>query len=350
MSAAQLIVQRAQMTANRAERRTLDGRPHLVVPIVALVAGVVNGELVTVEELATFAAAWNGRPVPLRHPQDGTGYISANSPEVIESSVLGQVFGMHVDGDRLLGEVWLDEEKCARLGGDALAVLNRLDRGEVVEVSTGYFCEFEPMVGEFNGKPYRAVQHNLRPDHVALLPDEVGACSVADGCGVGRFNCGQSAAGCSCGCHSSIKEDSAVNEKKETVQANDGELTPVDAGTTTEQIVIEGPEIELAPELTELVDAVREFGGVAAMMDALRGIKANNDREKAQAVARLAANSRCAFSQAELEAFSLDQLTKLDASLTPVGASYLGRNGATLAANADADRFVRFDEIAKKAS
>jgi len=49
---------------------------------------------------------------------------------------------------------------------------------------------------------------------------------------------------------------------------------------------------------------------------------------------------------------TLDQLGKLEASIAPVAAaaSYAGRNGATLAANADADRFVRFDEIAKKAS
>lgn len=87
-------------------------------------------------------------------------------------------------------------------------------------------------------------------------------------------------------------------------------------------------------ELRQLAEAVRAFGGVGALMEAVQGIKANNDRQKAQSVARLAANSRCAFSASDLEAMSLEQLAKLEASLTPVMAnSYVGRNGAAMAAN-----------------
>ena len=70
-------------------------------------------------------------------------------------------------------------------------------------------------------------------------------------------------------------------------------------------------------------------------MDAVRGIKANSDRQKAQIVGRLAANSRCAFSKAELEALGLDSLVKLEASIAPVGQTYVGRNGANVAANVD---------------
>ena len=132
--------------------------------------------------------------------------------------------------------------------------------------------------------------------------------------------------------------------EQEKQQAKVGKRSATDAGVQAneegqqaeEVVEIEAVEVEgatLPPELTEFTEAVRAFGGVGALMEAVRGIKANNDREKAQIVARLAANSRCAFSQAELEAFTLDQLAKLDASLTPVAASYMGRNGAALAAN-----------------
>lgn len=349
---ARLTTHTAQMIANRAERRMLDGRAHVVAPIVALVAGVVNGELVTADELTAFAAAWNGRPVPLRHPQDAAGqFISANSPEVIAASVIGQVFEMHVEGDRLLGEMWLDVEKCERLGGDALRALQRLEAGEVIEVSTAYFCDQESAEGVFDGKRYAAVQHHLRPDHVALLPDEVGACSIADGCGVGRFNqSGVDAANCGC---DKLKEATTVSEGKEQkgVQANEeiDAAAPVETVASTTQAEVAAASV-LPEELTELAEAVRAFGGVAVVMDALRGIKANQDAQRAQMVGRLAANSRCAFERTDLEAMTLDQLGKLEASLTPAAASYAGRNGATLAANADADRFVRFDEIAKKAS
>lgn len=347
-----LTTHTAQMIANRAERRTLDGRQHLVAPIVALVAGVVNGELVTVDELATFAAAWNGRPVPLRHPQDAAGqFVSANSPEVIESSVIGQVFNMHVEGDRLRGEMWLDIEKCERLGGDALAALNRLQRGEVLEVSTAYFCDVEAAEGVFNGEAYTAIQRNLRPDHVALLPDEVGACSIADGCGVGRFNQinGEEAVNCDC---DKLKEATVSEGKEEkVVRANEeiDAVAPVEAAAGATQA--ETPvSIELPAELSELATALREFGGVEALMNVVRGIKANQDHQRAQIVGRLAANSRCAFDRTDLEAMTLDQLVKLETSLTPVTANYAGRNGALLAANVDADRFVSFDQIAKKAN
>lgn len=342
-----LTIHQAQMVAHRAEQRMLDGRPHLVAPVVALVAGVVNGELVPVEELAVFAEAWNGRPTPLRHPQDASGrYISANAPDVIEKSVIGQVFAMRVEDDKLRGEMWLDIEKCERLGGEALDALNRLRRGEVLEVSTAYFCDVEQMEGVFNGEAYTAIQRNLRPDHVALLPDEVGACSIADGCGVGRVN--QSLSAAECGCDET--EEATVSENREIVKNNEdggGDAAPVEATTVQPAPV----EIELPPELTELAAALREFGGVGALMDAVRSIKANSDRQKTQLVARLAANSRCAFDESELMAMSLDQLTKLEASIAPPPINYAGRTGAALAANDDAGRFVRFrDMIAQRAN
>jgi len=130
------------------------------------------------------------------------------------------------------------------------------------------------------------------------------------------------------------------------VQANESEQQ---AG----EIIAESSEITgtaLPSELTELAEAVRSFGGVSALMDVVRSVKANSDREKTQVVERLAANSRCVFSRADLNAFTFDQLVKLDASLTPATASYVGRNGASMAVNAEADRFVSFDVIAKKAN
>ena len=109
------------------------------------------------------------------------------------------------------------------------------------------------------------------------------------------------------------------------VKANEGETEAV--GIPTEEPTDAATEpTGLPAELLELAAAVREFGGVGPLMEAVRGIKANSDRQKAQSVARLAANSRCAFGKSDLEAMTLDQLSKLEASLTP--ASYVGRNGA----------------------
>lgn len=124
---------------------------------------------------------------------------------------------------------------------------------------------------------------------------------------------------------------SKANEEKEVTNNDAGEAqndSPAAAAVT------ESAAPELPAELTELTAALREFGGVAALMDAVKGIKANTDRQKAQIVNRLAVNSRCAFSKADLEAMSLDSLAKLEASITPAAQSYVGRNGAALTANA----------------
>ncbi len=508
-----------QVTVNKLERRHLDGKEYAVAPVVALVAGVRNGELVPSDELAAFAAAWNGRPIPLRHPQDTDGnYISANDPSVIEAQVIGQVFNMAFEADRLTGELWLDVAKAQALGGDALATLKRLDAGKTVEVSTAYFCDVEAGEGTFNGLAYTGIQHNLRPDHVALLPDEIGACSLADGCGanvkanaldfkqsimaafylkdadaqalalnqsalpegstplppgdlhvtlaylgeitdmavefnrvaqvlanyasdqvmvmadvsgMGRFANAEtgldavfllldseslhrfrfwladllawdlgldqarpwgyiphvtlayvpttdavqlapvaprnlvfdrlalswgdqtivfpllgelrnadavSANRCSC------SEETMNEQEKKQAAATKVPPKANDDGASTGDTVQDGAAIgiseeaeitlpALPPELTELAEAIRQFGGVAQLMQAVSGIKANNDRQKADVVARLSANSRCAFSKSDLEAMSLEQIGKLEQSIAP--RSYVGQGGAVQSAGQD---------------
>ena len=521
----------ARLQVNRLERRTLDGREYAVAPVVAMIAGVRNGELVPADELGKFVGAWEGRPIPLRHPEDGEGrHVTANAPEIIEASVLGSFFGAHMDGDALKGELWLDVAKAQKLGGDALLALNRLEAGQVMEVSIAYFCDFEQAAGEFGGERYTAIQRNLRPDHVALLPDEIGSCSVADGCGANRVNRltvnaaeGDGDAGAldfsqsimvafylrdedaqalalaegvlpkgsevlpasemhvtlaylgeiddvgtefntaaqrladfsgwqvlltatvagvgrfanaesgldavmllldSEGLHqfrmalaevlewdlglevarrwgyiphvtlgyvpsaapvqlappaqrtlvfdrlalswgdqtivfplrgemrdapegnrsegsegdmaqvdqqdkkgaAAVKAAKVQANCKDAPKANEGETGEAQAPAVEEVAATLEGTVELPAELLELAQAVREFGGVPALMEAVRGVKANSERQKAQIVSRLAANSRCAFGKADLEAMTLDQLGKLDASLTP--ASYVGRNGA----------------------
>lgn len=51
--------------------------------------------------------------------------------------------------------------------GDAIAAV---ERGDLVEVSAGYTCDLEPSEGVFDGVPYRAVQRNIRFNHIALGP------------------------------------------------------------------------------------------------------------------------------------------------------------------------------------
>src|SRR5262252_5208585 len=66
---------------------TLDGREHLVVPVVALKEGVIHAvnaatpEFVPMSALAVAPQGWNGRPLVLGHPSRNGIKISANDPK-----------------------------------------------------------------------------------------------------------------------------------------------------------------------------------------------------------------------------------------------------------------------------
>mgnify|MGYP000857673313 CR=1 FL=1 len=59
---------------------TYEGKPHLVVPVIMMAEGVHCGShgpiLHTIDELGKYAAAWNGIPIPVLHPQENGTFIS----------------------------------------------------------------------------------------------------------------------------------------------------------------------------------------------------------------------------------------------------------------------------------
>jgi len=168
-------------------------REHLVVPVIALVEGVIhavnsdNPELVLVSELAVAPQGWNGRPVIGNHPKDRIGPVSANEPEILEKVSFGMVFNTHIDGKKLKMEAWLDPKRIEKIGPDAIQILERVRSREMVEVSVGAFVTTEEKSGVFGGKHYDAIWRNIVPDHLAFLPEGIeGACSVEMGCGAPR--------------------------------------------------------------------------------------------------------------------------------------------------------------------
>lgn len=162
------------------------GRRHLVVPAIMMREGVHCGShgplLHPAEELGKYTSAWNGMPVIVRHPQDSNGnYISANSPNVVDMQVIGRVYNTSMSNDKLRAEVWIDEEKTRQVSPETLAYINQ---NRPLDVSVGVFTDDEESTGTWNGEEYTAIARNHRPDHLALLPGEQGACSWADGCGI----------------------------------------------------------------------------------------------------------------------------------------------------------------------
>lgn len=175
-----------KIQVDKIRQETFDGRPHTVLPAIIALDGVMNMAKVTAEELGKYPGSWDGRPIPLLHPQKAGEPVSANLPDVLERRV-GTVFNSKLDGDALKAEFWIDDERMDRMGETTL-LSNMIEGKTIMEVSTAYFCDVIQNIGEYKGKKHEVEHKNLRPDHVALLPDETGACSVVDGCGVPRVN------------------------------------------------------------------------------------------------------------------------------------------------------------------
>lgn len=164
----------------------MDGSDYIVAPVVAIVSGVLNGELVPIGEIANGYQSWNGRPVTIDHPQYNGMFVTANDPLTWEQYVVGKLFHVSFDEDRLKGEIWVDVQ-AAEKHPNGIELLTKLNDGAQIEVSTAYFRELDPLAGEWRGIPYQGVATDLKPDHLAILLHSTGACSWADGCGV-RIN------------------------------------------------------------------------------------------------------------------------------------------------------------------
>ena len=166
--------------------RDLEGRDHYVVPVVMAVEGVLNGNngplFYPGTELKKSALLWNGRPVLLYHPDLYTSSYAGN-PRVFDKQKLGTIFNAKFASQRLLADAWLET---GRLDAIAPRVLRSIQTKQQVEVSTGLLIEVDGRTGIHNGRAYIGIARNHLPDHLAILPDKVGACSLKDGCGLIR--------------------------------------------------------------------------------------------------------------------------------------------------------------------
>ncbi len=175
-------------------RETLDGTEYVVAPVTILKNMYLNAPgnwsaneaYLPKDHAEASAPSWNGTPLTLGHPTTANGVATtANSPEMHEKTVLGRVFNAEPESGAVDGEAWFDEEKIRNMGGMAEKALDTvLDEG-TVEVSSGYRASKLPS-GEYDGQTHNAVQGNIKPDHVAVLPNAKGKCSIESGCGVGE--------------------------------------------------------------------------------------------------------------------------------------------------------------------
>ncbi len=169
----------------------LDGREHIVVPVIALMDTVIHAvnastpERVPLATLQKAAASWNGRPVVLGHPTRNGRQISANEPGVLATHGLGTIFNSRVENGRLQMEAWHDVEKTARIAGQDY--VDSIRAAKPHEVSVGAFVVTDGKAGTHpNGRDYKASWVDTTGDHLAMLPNGRGACSMEMGCGAHR--------------------------------------------------------------------------------------------------------------------------------------------------------------------
>lgn len=192
--------------SNASETRleTFEGKDYLVVPVIMAKAGVeMNGATISADEL--HADSWNGVPVTLTHPKENGNDVSANSPKALEQFGVGTIFNAKFEDGSLKAEAWVNIEKANKIDS---TLVDRLQAMENIDVSTGYFSDIE-------NNEYK----DIKPDHLALLPNDVGACSFNDGCGV-RTNGGY----ISLAEHYQLLRDNNLNNKNKSNMKNKEEL------------------------------------------------------------------------------------------------------------------------------
>lgn len=164
--------------------RNLEGQDYLVVPVTMIVEGVLNGIRYTKDQMFSSESHWNGVPLLLNHPEDG---FSANRPELINDYGIGRVYSTRFDVTEdnrgiLIAEAYFN---ISRLQRNAPEVYDKLMNKENIEVSTGLVIDITSAEESYyRGDRFEYVAGNYKPDHLAILPEDIGACNLTDGCGI----------------------------------------------------------------------------------------------------------------------------------------------------------------------
>ncbi len=168
----------------KVEIKKVGATSYLIFPTVMMVQGVHSGShgpvLHLTEELEKSVTAWKDTPVVIGHPQIAGNYVSAKGPEQVDE-IIGTIKNPFVKDNKLHASIWVDENKISKKSPQTLT---QLMQAVPMDVSVGVFTDDDKTSGEYDGEVYAAIAKNYRPDHLALLPGDVGACSWEKGCGI----------------------------------------------------------------------------------------------------------------------------------------------------------------------
>ena len=262
----------------------MEGKEFLVAPMVMIREGVHQGSNGALyyprNELSKTPEVWNYKPVVVYHPTMNGYGVSACDVDVISSRKVGVIMNTKFDKEtgKLRAEAWLEVDRIHEVDSRIAETLNS---GEIMELSTGLFTDNELSEGEFEGKSYKYIARNYRPDHLALLPDKVGACSVADGAGLLQLN-------------ESQKDSLTVNlEKKlgqqiaiqdvvtsKVVYSQNEKLFQVDVSFTDGEFLIDDESlVEVTKSYTPEISHLKGESQMSAVQKIVDGLIANEGTE-----------------------------------------------------------------------
>jgi len=172
-------------------RETHNGRAHLVLPSYTLPANVVmNGGLYSAAEIDAHYQGLEGTLAPLGHPTVNGEFVSAFSPEGINSGHIG-AWNRNVkkSGNRIYAEKWVDVAVANQSEGgrELLERVASIERGEDVppiHTSVAVFLEQLEANEEQKAQGIEWVAKINGMDHDAILLHEVGAAQPEQGVGL----------------------------------------------------------------------------------------------------------------------------------------------------------------------
>lgn len=178
---------------NAAIRRIKNERGDLVyvVPSYTLPDNcVMNCGLYPADEIAKSYMTLEDTPAPAGHPYDAQGnYISASSPDGVLYFQCG-IFNKNVQrvqddtyGHRVYVEKHIHVETAMKTERGK-RIIEAIDAGQPIHTSTGILMDQIEQSGTMNNKQYSWVASGMLFDHDAILLDEEGAATPADGVGM----------------------------------------------------------------------------------------------------------------------------------------------------------------------
>lgn len=185
----------SQVNSAAIRKEVKNGKSYIVVPSYTLPDDVVmNGGLYPADEIEKSYKTLNGTHAPIEHPQDDNGsFISATSPQAMINGYLIGAFNTNVkrENGRVYAEKWIPET-IANSSDKGKRLIDRLNaimkgNGDPIHTSTGVLLERETVEPKRNaaGAEYSWIARNMIFDHDAILLDNPGAATPADGVGIG---------------------------------------------------------------------------------------------------------------------------------------------------------------------